>query len=177
MAKKAKNSKQNHSALAAPHPAAGNDDFEIVHQLWQATQEMAFYMDEEAFDSFLGFCANDLSYKITAYSKELLQPVVFLDLDREALQNLTDTINGHVRYPDKLLRHAGRPMVTAVDGDRVSCTTKVSIYHVNVHGEGGLYALVNYQDVFAMTEAGPKLMEREVAMETRTLPFGCHLPL
>lgn len=169
--------RNNKISEKTPRIAAENSDFDLVHRLWMATQEMAHYMDEEDFGSFLGYCANDLLYRITAFSNELRKPVTFLDLDRSGLQVLTETIDRHVRFPNKLIRHPGRPMITNVEGDRVSCTTKVAIYHLDLHGVSALFAVANYRDVFAMSEAGPRLMEREVAMETRSLPFGCHLPL
>ena len=62
--------------------------------------------------------------------------------------------------------------------NRVSCTSKLAIYHVDPKAVGGLYAVANYLDRFELTAgAGPRLLSRNVALETRALPFGSHIPL
>lgn len=169
----------------APAPADGfpsgfvpNPDAGLVQRLWSVIQQMAYYLDEEEYAAFLAFLSDDASYKITAFSAELRKEVAYLDLDRGGLETLLFGIDDHVRFPNKLIRHPGQPMVREIDGDRVACTTKLAIYHVDPHGAGGLYAVANYQDRFElMADAGLRLLARNVVLETRTLPFGSHIPL
>ena len=94
------------------------------------------------------------------------------------LETLVNGIGDHVRFPNKLIRHVSQPMVHESEANRVSCTSKVAVYHVDPKGVGGLYAVANYQDRFWLTAgAGPLLLSRNVALDTRTLPFGSHIPL
>lgn len=150
----------------------------LVQGLSSATQQIACYLDEEEFSSFLAFFSDDARYRITAFSSELRKEVAYLDLDRHGLETLGNGIGDHVRFPNKLIRHVSRPMIRESEANRVSCTSKVAIYHVDPKGVGGLYAVANYQDRFELTAgAGPLLLSRNVALETRTLPFGSHVPL
>ena len=150
----------------------------LVQGLGSATQQIAYYLDEEEFSSFLAFFSDDARYRITAFSSELRKEVVYLDLDRHGLETLVNGIRDHVRFPNKLIRHVSGPMIRESEADRVSCTSKVAIYHVDPKGVGGLYAVANYQDRFELTAgAGPLLLSRNVALESWTLPFGSHIPL
>ncbi|MGI9475117.1 MAG: hypothetical protein ACR2PI_00280 [Hyphomicrobiaceae bacterium] len=77
------------------------------------------------------------------------------------------------------LRNA--PRVNAVLNERPDIAQTHFVDHRVDHdprGAGGLYAIANYIDCFDMSaKAGPRLLQRNVALETRTMPFGSHVPL
>jgi methanesulfonate monooxygenase small subunit len=153
-------------------------DAGIARRLCSTIQQIAYCLDEENFASFLTYLSDDMRYKITAFSAELRKEVAFLDLERQGLEALVNGIADHVRFPNKLIRHVSQPMLLEVSEGHVSSITKVTVYHIDPQGVAGLYAIGNYQDRFELLDdAGPRLLSRNVALETRTLPFGSHIPL
>ena len=153
-------------------------DPSIVQQLGIVIQKIAHCFDQEQFESCLDYFTHDSVYKITINSAELRKEVSYLDLDFNGLKTLLDGIPDHVRFPDKLIRHICPPIINNMDSERIFSTTKVSIYHVNLKGVGGLYAIGSYQDIFeSRHNPEPRIIQRNVALETRSFPFCSHLPL
>ena len=150
----------------------------IVHRIGTAIQQMSHHLDEEDYASFMAFFGGEATYKITAFSAELRKEVAFLDLDREGLDVLLKGMGDHVRFPNKLIRHPSPPMLLSADGSRVTCLSKLAVYHIDPRGAGGLYAVGQYMDCFDLSGADrPMLVSRNVALETRTFPFASHIPL
>ena len=153
-------------------------DPSVVQRLWLVIQQISHHLDEEEFESFLAYFADDSVYRITTFSAELRKEVSYLDLDFQGLEVLLNGIDDHVRFPNKLIRHICPPVIHKIDGDRIFCTTKVAIYHVDLKGIAGLYALANYQDIVeSRSNSELRVLQRNVALETRSFPFGSHLPL
>ena len=153
-------------------------DPRVVQRLSAGIQQIAHYLDQEEFESFLAYFTDDSVYKITTYSAELRKEISYLDLDFRGLEVLLNGIVDHVRFPNKLIRHICPPVIHKIESERIFSTTKVAIYHVDLKGVGGLYAIGNYQDI---SESRPnselRVIQRNVMLETRSFPFGSHLPL
>ena len=153
-------------------------DPSIVQQLGIVIQRIAHCFDQEQFESCLDYFTHDSVYKITTNSAELRKEVSYLDLDFNGLKSLLAGIPDHVRFPDKLIRHICPPIINKMDSERIFSTTKLSVYHVDLKGVSGLYAIGSYQDIFeSRLNSGPQIIQRNVVLETRRFPFGSHLPL
>lgn len=161
------------------YPKSSDDNNTSIAQLLPVTMEaICTYLDEEKFDLFLSYFTAKSTYTITTFSGELRRELAYLDLDFLGLKALVNGIGDHVRFPDKLVRHITLRLINKVEDDLIFCTTTVAIYHINLSSVAGIYAIGKYRDTSQNRPGiGLQIIKRNVFLETRSFPFGSHLPL
>lgn len=135
-------------------------------------------LDDERFDDYLGLCAPDFQYRVTAYSPELRQEMVWLDHNREQMANLLEGVDNHHRLPGRFTRQANVYLVErdAGNGD-ATVTTSLVVMYTDVEGVSKVYAVGRYVDTIGVAGDRPLLTSREVRLETRELGPGSHVPM
>ena len=134
-------------------------------------------LDEERFEDWLALCAPDFTYQISTHSDELRRRMIWMDQDYEGLKHLFANVNRHERYTGRLRRHVSMPRRTGAENGIESATSAVAIYHTDLAGVTQLYATGRYHDRIRRLEGKPRLLRREIDIDTRRLAFGPHLPL
>ena len=144
------------------------------------------HLDDEQWEDWLGLCDADFSYKITSYSPEIRQDMIYLAGNHEQLRSMTDMLPKHNTDHSPLKRHAVIYTVdVSKDNKSADAVTSVIIYQnmldgVNSHidsGETRLFCVGRYIDSLKIDVNGAKFISREVRLENRRLDKGSHWPL
>lgn len=144
--------------------------------LEQLIMEAASLLDEEAFKKWMSLCSADFEYKITAHSPEIGQRMEWWHQDKATLEVTLANVNEHVRAQGTIKRHLG-PVRLIANGERPRTEASVVLWHTDLQGTTQLYAVGRYIDDFVVEDDAVRFERREVALETRRLPFGSHAPL
>ena len=140
-------------------------------------------LDDQKWEDFLGLCDKSFEYAITAYSPEISYDMTYFSGNWKELKSMTDMLPKHNTDHSPLKRHA---TVYTVDvgkgGKTATAVTSLVVYQnmldgINSHidsGENHLFLIGRYIDKFKINGKGPKLVEREVRLETRRLDKGSH---
>ena len=136
-------------------------------------------LDEERYDDWLdGYCHPDFRYTITAYSTEIRKRMTWLDHGSESLRALCAMIPEQVAYRGRFHRHATLyRLALAEGGGTVESVSSLVVVHTDLEGESRFYAAGRYNDVLDLSRAAPRLLARNVDLDTRVLEFGSHRPL
>jgi methanesulfonate monooxygenase small subunit len=135
-------------------------------------------LDDENYAGYLELCAQQFSYKITAYSHELRKPMVWLHHDRQGLANLFEMLPKHVRMPGELTRQASVYWIERDEkNSEAYVTTSLIVTYTSLEGVSQLFAIGKYHDLVDMTGNVPLLRAREVKLKTRDLNPGSHIPI
>ncbi len=152
----------------------------------RAIYSAALALDEQRWNDWLALCESDFHYWIEAYSAEIRRNMIYLDGDREHMQNLVDLLPKHNTDESPLSRHT---VVYTVDVDEdagtASAVSSFAIYQTILDGldshtqagESRLFIIGKYRDRFRLGENGARFLERRVCLDTRRLDKGSHWPL
>ena len=136
-------------------------------------------LDKGDYEGFLALCAENFSYKITAYSPEIRREMIWLEKDRSGLEDLLRLLPAHNRDRRPITRHFAVFDVD-YDGDGHSATVISGLQVFRTESDGGVTSLVavgKYIDKVALEGEAPALMSRELRLQTRMLEIGFHEPL
>ncbi len=134
-------------------------------------------MDDERFDEYLTLCTADYRYKVTTYSPELRKDMIWLEQSRDDLVAMFEMLPEHVKPEGRFTRHAQVYRVTPNGSpDTLNVTSTLTLYFTTDRGETKVYAIGRYNDVVDTTGDAPRLKEREVRLETRSLGAGSQIP-
>ena len=164
------------SALAPTRSTstAANADREIAELVYQT----CFMLDEMNFDGYLSLCTPDYRYRIVAYSPELRKDMVWQDVDKEAMEHHLHLVPKHVREMVVMSRF---PTVYTIkyedDGRRARVFSGLQVFKTKLDGgETSLYGVCRLHDVVDLGNGAPRLLSREVRMQTRQLGTGTQIP-
>ena len=138
-------------------------------------------LDDKQFSAYLELCDPAYHYKITAYSPEIRKDMTWLEHDKAGMQALFANLPKHNSDQSPLTRHV---CIYTVKEDVAAQTAQVisSLQVFKTAIDGGateLFAVGKLHDQISlsgMPGAGPKLLAREVRLQTRMLGFGYHIP-
>ncbi|MEO5845995.1 MAG: aromatic-ring-hydroxylating dioxygenase subunit beta [Caldimonas sp.] len=137
-------------------------------------------LDEKNFNGFLELCDPSFHYVITAYSPEIRKDMVWLEHDKTGLKSLFNNLPKHNSDHSRLSRHATVYTVSEEGEDEQRRATVVSALQVfRTTLDGGateLFAVGKLHDVVTLAGDAPKLIDRNVRLETRMFGFGFHIP-
>jgi methanesulfonate monooxygenase small subunit len=178
---RAKGARRGPSRRSAPASANGRLEY-----LEKAVRELVYRscltLDRMDFTAYMGLCDPAYRYVISTYSPELRKDVIWLDHDWKGMKLLFDVMPKHVS--DNMIRlslsrhvtvytieyNKDRSLANVASGLQVFTTTK----------DGGITALLGvakYYDTVRLAGGDPRLLSREVRLETRMLgETGCHIP-
>ena len=163
-----------HSNAKESHAVQVNSDKAIAELIYQS----CFMLDRMNFAGYLELCAPEFRYKITAYSPELKKDMVWQDVDREALKHHLGLIERHVRELVSLSRFPTMYLVEYdIDGKRAKVFSGLQVFKTKLDGgETSLYGVCRLHDVVDLSNGQPRLLSREVRLETRQLGTGSQIP-
>lgn len=135
-------------------------------------------MDELDFKRFLCMCDETFNYKITAYSPEIRRTMVWLDKDKKGLKELLDLLPQQNMDRTPITRHASLATVEpAADEHCFNVVSNLQVFRTEMDGGvTSLYAVGKYFDRIMINGGVPKLVAREVRLDTRMLGTGYHIP-
>ncbi len=135
-------------------------------------------LDDKRFSAYLDLCDPAYRYKITAYSPEIRKDMVWLEHDKAGMQSLFANLPKHNSDQSPLTRHV---TVYTVKEDAAAGQAQVisalQVFRTTL--DGGvteLFAVGKLHDQVSHTDVGPRLLAREVRLQTRMLGFGYHIP-
>ncbi len=135
-------------------------------------------MDREDFDAYLALCSPNYQYAIRVYSPEIRRDMIWLEKDYEHMKTLLDLLPKQNRDRNPINRHISVREVTSVNGkEEVTVRSDLQVYRVLLDGgEAQVFAIGKYIDRIDMSGEQPKLLEREVRLDSRSLGAGYHIP-
>ncbi len=147
-------------------------------QITELICQTCLTLDEKDFNGFIELCDPAFHYAITAYSPEIRKHMTWLEHDRAGMQALFANLPKHNSDHSPLSRHV--TIYTVKIDDELKQAEVVSALQVfKTSLDGGvteLFAVGKLHDRVALTDTGPKLIDRDVRLDTRMLGFGYHVP-
>lgn len=135
-------------------------------------------MDEKDFGGYLDLCDAHYHYAISAYSPEIRKEMIWLEHDREGMKNLFANLPKHNSDHSPLSRHATVYLVEQLEGGtKAKVTSALQVFRTTLDGGATeLFAVGKMIDTVAIRDDGPKLLDRNIRLDTRMLGFGYHVP-
>ena len=124
-------------------------------------------LDDKDFAGYLELCDPAYHYSITAYSPEIRKEMTWLEHDNQGLQSLFTNLPRH-------------------NSDHSPITRHVSVYTVQIDAAAKQAKVVSALQVFKteldggatveLSGAAPRLLDRNIRLDTRMLGHGYHIP-
>ncbi len=167
--------------MTVPRPANGS-----LELMDKAVRELIYRscltLDRMDFNAYMNLCDPDFHYVISTHSPELRKDIVWLDHDWKGMKLLLDILPKHVS--DNVIRLSLSRHVTVYtveyDEDHTLANVVSVLQVFTTTKDGGITALLGvakYYDAVRLDGGEPRLLSREVRLETRMLgETGCHIP-
>ena len=135
-------------------------------------------LDDKQFSAYLDLCDPAYTYKITAYSPEIRKDMTWLEHDKAGMQGLFTTLPKHNSDQSPLTRHVTVYTVKEDAGARqAQVVSALQVFKTSLDGGATeLFAVGKLHDLINLAGEAPKLLAREVRLQTRMLGFGYHIP-
>jgi methanesulfonate monooxygenase subunit beta len=147
----------------------------MVEELVYST---ALRLDALDFAGYMELCDQRFHYLITAYSPEIRKQMTWLEQDRAGMQLLLNNLPKHNSDHSLLSRHMNVYAVGfSADGKEASVVSTLQVYQTRLDGGATeLFAIGTVHDKVALTDAGARLLDRHIKLDTRMLGIGFHIP-
>jgi methanesulfonate monooxygenase subunit beta len=138
----------------------------------------ALALDAGDFRAFLELCEPDFRYLVGAHSPELRKQMTWLDHDKPALQVLFETLPRHNSDHAPLARHVTVYTVDVVgEGNEAAVVSALQVFRTTLDGGATeLFAVGKIHDRVRLSGGGARLVQRRIQLETRLLGIGSHIP-
>jgi methanesulfonate monooxygenase small subunit len=135
-------------------------------------------LDDKKFNDYLDLCDPAYHYAITAYSPEIRKEMTWLEHDKAGMQGLFANLPKHNSDQSPLTRHVSLYTVKASDdGSEAQAISALQVFRTTLDGgTTELFAVGKIHDRITLAGATPKLLSRNVRLDTRMLGFGYHIP-
>ena len=135
-------------------------------------------LDDKQFNAYLELCDPAYHYKITAYSPEIRKDMTWLEHDKAGMQGLFTTLPKHNSDQSPLTRHVTVYTVKEdADAQQARVVSALQVFKTALDGGATeLFAVGKLHDLITLSGEAPKLLAREVRLQTRMLGFGYHIP-
>ena len=134
-------------------------------------------LDDSDFESYLALCAPAYSYCVRVWSPELRKDMIWLEHNRDGMAGVFEALPEHLQRSGRLSRLATVATIEAIGTDQFDVVSKFVVHHTDVEGRTQTLAVGRYNDRVVRIDGVVLLSEREVALETRDLGIGLHVPL
>lgn len=146
----------------------------------QAIEELVYRsclaLDAKDYKAFLALCDEDFRYTISTYSPEIRKEMVWLDHDRKGMETLFTNLPRHNSDHSPLTRHATVYTVQE-KGAGAEVVSALQVFKTELDGGATeLFAVGHFHDTVKLDGAGPRLVRRDVRLDTRLLGYGYHIP-
>lgn len=148
------------------------------HALTELICRSCMTLDDRAFSAYLELCDPAYHYRITAFSPEIRKEMTWLEHDKAGMQLLFTNLPRHNSDQSPLTRHVTVYTVQQNDAARrANVLSALQVFKTSLDGgRTELYAVGKIHDEIALTDDGPRLLDRNVRLETRMLGIGYHIP-
>ena len=148
------------------------------HAITELVCNSCMALDDKQFSAYLELCDPAYRYKITAYSPEIRKDMTWLEHDKTGMQTLFTNLPKHNSDQSPLTRHV---TVYTVKEDAAAQQAQVvsalQVFRTSLDGGATeLFAVGKLHDLISLSGEAPKLLAREVRLQTRMLGFGYHIP-
>jgi methanesulfonate monooxygenase small subunit len=135
-------------------------------------------LDDKDFNGYLDLCDPQFRYTITAYSPEIKKEMIWLEHDKAGMQTLFNNLPRHNSDHSPLTRHA---TVYTVEIDEAKKEARVvsALQVFKTTLDGGiteLFGVGKLHDTIRLNGEAPRLLRRNVRLDTRMLGIGYHIP-
>ena len=135
-------------------------------------------LDAKDFAGYLELCDPEYRYAITAYSPEIRKDMTWLEHDKAGMQTLFTNLPRHNSDQSPLTRHV---TVYTIEQDDAAKKAKVvsalQVFRTQIDGGATeLFAIGKLYDTVSLAGDAPRLLERQVRLDTRMLGYGYHIP-
>ena len=135
-------------------------------------------LDAKDFSGYLELCDPEYRYAITAYSPEIRKDMTWLEHDKAGMQTLFTNLPRHNSDQSPLTRHV---TVYTIEQDDAAKKAKVvsalQVFRTQIDGGATeLFAIGKLYDTVSLAGDAPRLLERQVRLDTRMLGYGYHIP-
>jgi methanesulfonate monooxygenase subunit beta len=135
-------------------------------------------LDAKDFAGYLELCDPEYRYAITAYSPEIRKDMTWLEHDKAGMQTLFTNLPRHNSDQSPLTRHV---TVYTIEQDDAAKKAKVvsalQVFRTQIDGGATeLFAIGKLYDTVSLAGEAPRLLERQVRLDTRMLGYGYHIP-
>jgi hypothetical protein len=159
---------------------------EILQPVQAVVYKSCLFMNDESWADYLALCdPQSFRYRVVNYSPEIRKEQCWADRDFRAMKANFDLMPRHNSDRSKLTRQVN---IYTVDYDakarEANVVSALTVYRTQLDGtnsyiESGqtsLYAVGLYKDRIRLADAGARLVERVVQLDTRQLDVGSHKP-
>lgn len=135
-------------------------------------------LDEKNFQGYLDLCDPAFQYTISAYSPEIRKDMIWLEHDKKGMETLFANLPKHNSDHSPITRHATVYTVEpSSDGRQAAAVSALQIYRTALDGGATeLFAVGKLYDTVSLEGDSPRLMKRNVRLDTRMLGIGYHIP-
>ena len=135
-------------------------------------------LDDKDFAGYLALCDEDFRYEVTAWSPEIRRSMSWLSHDKPELATLFANLPRHNSDASLLTRHVTIGIVTpSPAADVAQAISALQVFRTGLDGGAtALFAVGKLFDTVALRGDAPRLLRREVRLDTRMLGYGHHIP-
>jgi len=135
-------------------------------------------LDDRDFESYLALCDERYEYEITTFSPEIRKPMTWLAHDKAGLATLFGNLPRHNSDSSPLTRHVTVYTVAlSEDGERAEVASALQVFRTAQDGGAtALFAVGKLFDTVTLRDGEPRLLRRNVRLDTRMLGYGHHVP-
>lgn len=153
-----------------------SDKFINFYEINELIHSLSEHLDDEEFSKFLKLCDSNFHYRITAYSPEIRKEMIWMDQDREGMENLLSMVPEHLRRLGSIFRHVSVGKIN-YDNKKWIVNSSFQVTHTDLNGISKLFVVGRYTDTLVMNSNHFLLQGRLVKLETRDLGVGLHVPI
>lgn len=148
------------------------------HALTELICRSCMALDDRAYGAYLDLCDPAFRYRITAYSPEIRKEMTWLEHDKAGLQTLFNNLPRHNSDQSPLTRHVTTYIVQHdAPAGRARVISALQVFKTAIDGGATtLYAVGKIHDEIALHGDGPRLLDRNIRLDTRMLGIGYHIP-
>ncbi len=148
------------------------------HAISELIYESCIALDEKRFTAYLDLCDPAYRYAITAYSPEIRKDMTWLEHDKAGMQTLFANLPKHNSDHSPLTRHATVYTVRHDEAAKqASVISALQVFRTTLDGGATeLFAVGKMHDKVSLAGDVPKLLDRNIRLDTRMLGYGYHIP-
>ena len=135
-------------------------------------------LDAQDYAGYLELCGPAYRYTISAYSPEIRKEMIWLQHDKDGMKTLFGNLPRHNSDHSPITRHV---TVYTVQTDEAAKQAKVvsalQVFKTKLDGGATeLFAVGKMYDSIDLSGDEPRLLDRNIRLDTRMLGVGYHIP-
>lgn len=148
------------------------------HAISELIARSCMLLDDRQFADYLALCDEAYHYRITAYSPEIRKDMTWLEHDRAGMQLLFNNLPRHNSDQSPLTRHVTVYTVTEdAAAQQATVVSALQVFRTSLDGGATeLFAVGRLLDTVSLAGDVPRLLDRNVRLQTRMPGYGYHIP-